>query len=163
MSTVKEKPIWTFTVNGEQKTSTKLQATAREKSFIVDEPVIRGGTDEGPMPVEYVFMGLVGCTHVIANKLAKAAGINFTAMDIRAEVTMDSHGTRLIHPIDVPFPGVTLHIDATYDGSHDGAMEVVDKLRHHCAVSKMMQQSGTEIIEHWTLNGEAISSTTNLT
>lgn len=154
MPKIKEKPIWKFNITGTQNTSTQSVATARGKSVIVDEPVLRGGTDEGPMPVEYVFMGLVGCTHVISNKLAVANGIKFTSMDIDIKVTMDSHGTRLINPIDVPFPEVTVIIKADYEGPRDGALQVVEKLRHHCAVSKMLQESGTKVVENWTLNGE---------
>lgn len=154
MATVKEKPIWKFNITGEQKTNTQSIASARGKSVVIDEPVLRGGTDEGPMPVEYVFMGLVGCTHVISNKLAAANGIKFTSMDIEIKVTMDSHGTRLINPIDVPFPAVTVIIKADYEGPREGAVQVVEKLRHHCAVSKMLQESGTKVVENWTLNGE---------
>lgn len=156
MSTVKEKPIWKFTVNGRQNTNTQSVAEARGKSVVIDEPVLRGGTDEGPMPVEYVFMGLVGCTHVIANKLAAANGITFTSMDIKIDVTMDSHGTRLIHPIDVPFPSCILHITAEFDGPREGAIKVTEMLRDHCAVSKMLQESGTIVTENWILNGIAI-------
>ena len=158
MSVVKEKPIWNFTINGGHVSGTKSVATARGKSVIIDEPLQRGGTDEGPMPVEYVFMGLLGCTHVISNKLARANGISFTSMDIDIKVTMDSHGTRLINPIDVPFPEVTLFIKADYEGPRDGALQVVEKLRQHCAVSMMLQQSGTKVVENWTLNGEVIQS-----
>ena len=158
MGTVKEKPIWKFNITGGHKSGTQSVATARGKSAIIDEPIQRGGTDEGPMPVEYVFMGLLGCTHVISNKLAAANGITFTSMDIDIKVTMDSHGTRLINPIDVPFPEVTLFIKAEYDGPRDGALQVVEKLRHHCAVSMMLQQSGTKVVENWTLNGEEIQS-----
>ena len=158
MVVIKEKPIWKFNVTGGQKSSTQSVATARGKSVIIDEPIQRGGTDEGPMPVEYVFMGLLGCTHVISNKLAKANGISFTSMDVDIQVTMDSQGTRLINPIDVPFPEVTLLIKAEYDGPREGAMQVVEKLRDHCAVSKMLQESGTKVVEHWTLNGEEVQS-----
>lgn len=158
MAIVKEKPIWNFNITGGHRTGTQSVAVARGKSAIIDEPVQRGGTDEGPMPVEYVFMGLLGCTHVISNKLAKANGITFTAMDIDIRVTMDSHGTRLINPIEVPFPEVTLFIVAEYDGPREGALQVVKKLRHHCAVSMMLQQSGTRVIENWTLNGEEMQS-----
>ncbi len=158
MANVKEKPIWKFKVTGEHQTPTKSNTTARDKTYIIDEPVMRGGTDLGPMPVEYVFMGLVGCTHVISNKLAKANGIAFHEMDIEIDVTMDSHGTRLINAIDIPFPEVTLYITAKYDGHRDGALEVVKKLRHYCAVSKMLQESGTRVTENWVLNGEAIAS-----
>ncbi|MDB4213514.1 OsmC family protein [Octadecabacter sp.] len=159
MAQVKEKPIWKFKVTGEHQTSTKSTTTARGKTYIVDEPIQRGGTDLGPMPVEYVFMGLVGCTHVISNKLANANGITFSDMDIDIDVTMDSHGTRLINAIDIPFPEVTLNITASYEGPRDGAMAVVQKLRHYCAVSKMLQESGTKVTENWVLNGEEIAST----
>jgi putative redox protein len=158
MAAVKEKPIWKFNVTGGHRSSTQSIATARGKSVIIDEPIQRGGTDEGPMPVEYVFMGLLGCTHVISNKLAAANGIAFTSMDIDIAITMDSHGTRLINPIDVPFPDVTLHITADYEGPREGALQVVEKLRHHCAVSKMLQESGTKVTENWVLNGEAMQS-----
>ncbi|MEP5155374.1 OsmC family protein [Planktotalea sp.] len=154
---VKEKPIWKFKINGQQETSTKSTASARTQKVIIDEPVQRGGTDLGPMPVEYVFMGLSGCTHVISNKLAKANGIEFRDMDIEIEVMMDSHGTRLINPIDIPFPEVDIHITANYDGPREGAMAVVEKLGAHCAVSKMLRESGTRVTEHWILNGEEIA------
>ncbi|CUH68064.1 OsmC-like protein [Thalassovita gelatinovora] len=156
MSTVKEKPIWKFNVTGRHKSSTQSVASARGKSVIIDEPVPRGGTDEGPMPVEYVFMGLVGCTHVISNKLAAANGVTFTAMDIDIAVTMDSHGTRLVHPIDVPFPDVTLTINADFEGPRESAVRVTQILRDYCAVSKMLQESGTKVVENWILNGEPV-------
>jgi len=156
MATVREKPIWKFNVKGQHLTSTKSTASARGKDYVVDEPIQRGGTDLGPMPVEYVFMGLSGCTHVISNKLAAANGITFSDMDIDIAVTMDSHGTRLINPIDVPFPEVTLTITANYEGPSAGAMQVVRKLRAHCAVSKMLQESGTRVVENWVLNGAPV-------
>ena len=40
------------------------------------------GLTKGPMPVEMVFAGLIGCTHVISNKLAKANDVEITDMDI---------------------------------------------------------------------------------
>ncbi|RMD88722.1 MAG: OsmC family peroxiredoxin [Alphaproteobacteria bacterium] len=157
MAVVREKPIWKFTVTGSHETPTRSRAQARGKSVVIDEPIQRGGTDEGPMPVEYVFMGLVGCTHVISNKLAKANGITFTEMEIEVQVTMDSHGTRLIRPIDVPFPEAVLRIRARYEGPREGALEVARRLGDHCAVSKMLRQSGTRVIEHWELNGETLT------
>ncbi len=158
MVVVREKPIWKFNITGGHDTSTRSHATARGKTVTIDEPIQRGGTDEGPMPVEYVFMGLVGCTHVISNKLAKANGVVFNDMDIDIAVTMDSHGTRLINPIDVPFPEVTLDINVTYEGPREGAIKVTEQLKHHCAVSKMLQESGTKVVEHWVLNGEKITT-----
>ena len=119
----------------------------------IDEPIERGGTNLGPMPVETMIMGLVGCTHVITNKLAAHHGVTISSMDVDVVTKMDSSGTRLIEPIDVPFPNVDLHIKADMEGSDAAIDAVISNLRHHCAVSKMLQMSGSEVTETWTING----------
>ncbi len=150
---IKEKPVWRFRINGKQHSPTKSTVSARDISVTVDEPIERGGTNEGPMPVEYMMMGLAGCTHVIANKLAVHHGAPITDMDIDILATMDSRGTRLIEPIDVPFPKAIITIKAEMDGTDEAIDKVIRDLKHHCAVSKMLQQSGTQVIEKWTVNG----------
>ncbi len=150
---IKEKPIWTFRTKGTQITGTKSTAQSRDVTMIIDEPIERGGTNEGPMPVEMVFAGLAGCTHVISNKLARANEVVIEDMDIEIVTTMDSRGTRLIEPIDVPFPKVVINITTTMTGHPEGIQSVVTLLREHCAVSKMLRQSGSEVIENWYVNG----------
>lgn len=152
MSTIREKAIWKFRLSGKAESNTRSTVRSRDVDMIIDEPIERGGTNEGPMPVEMVFAGLVGCTHVISNKLANANGVAITDMDIDVVTTMDSRGTRLIEPIDVPFPDTQLTIKATMDGPEDGILAVIDKLKHHCAVSKMLRQSGTKVTELWIVN-----------
>ena len=150
---VKEKPIWTFRTHATQETATKSHARSRDVDMIIDEPIERGGTNEGPMPVEMVFAGLAGCTHVISNKLAKANDVEIDAMEIDIVTTMDSHGTRLIQPIDVPFPKVVINITAAMRGHPENINEIVTKLKSHCAVAMMLRQSGSEVVENWTING----------
>ncbi len=154
MVTVKEKPIWKFRLSGQAESSTKSKVTSRDVSMIIDEPIERGGTNEGPMPVEMVFAGLIGCTHVISNKLAKANNVEVVDMDIEVVTTMDSHGTRLIKPIDVPFIDAVLHIKTTMKGEEADIETIIHKLKEHCAVSKMLRQSGTKVTENWTVNGK---------
>ena len=151
---VKEKPIWTFRTLAHQETKTKSYARSRDVDMIIDEPIERGGTNEGPMPVEMVFAGLAGCTHVISNKLATANDVVIDDMEIDIVTTMDSHGTRLIKPIDVPFPKVVINITASMTGHPENISEIVTKLKSHCAVSMMLRQSGSEVIENWVINGE---------
>ena len=76
-------------------------------------------------------------------------------MDIDITTTMDSRGTRLIEPIDVPFPKVTINIAVETSGPVEAVERVMADLRHHCAVSKMLQQSGTQVTENLTVNGAA--------
>lgn len=150
---IKEKPVWTFRVTGRQETATRSVVRSRDVEMMIDEPIERGGTNLGPMPVETMIAGLVGCTHVISNKLAKANGVEITSMEIDIVTRMDSRGTRLIEPIDLPFPDVNINITADMTGPDAGIDAVVTKLRHHCAVSKMLQMSGSKVTETWTING----------
>lgn len=154
MVNIREKAIWKFQLSGAAETSTRSKVTSRDVNIIIDEPIERGGTNEGPMPVEMVFAGLIGCTHVISNKLAKANKVAITSMDIDVVTTMDSRGTRLIEPIDVPFPEAILTINATMEGSQEGIEAIISQLKEHCAVSKMLRQSGTQITENWIVNGQ---------
>jgi len=154
MANVKEKAIWKFRLSGSAETHTRSRVSSRDVQMTIDEPIERGGTNEGPMPVEMVFAGLIGCTHVISNKLAIANQVEIVDMDIDVVTTMDSRGTRLIEPIDVPFPDTVLNIKATMKGDESSIETVIDKLQEHCAVSKMLRQSGTIITENWTVNGQ---------
>ncbi len=155
---IKPKPVWNFQVSGSAETSTRSVIKLRDIELTIDEPIDRGGTNLGPMPVEMVMAGLAGCTHVISNKLANHYGAPITAMQVDIVTTMDSRGTRLIEPIDVPFPKVVINITADMDGPQEAIDQVIANLRHHCAVSKMLQQSGTQIIENWIVNGVAQSA-----
>lgn len=150
---VKEKPIWTFKVTGRQETATRSVVRARDVAMVIDEPIERGGTNLGPMPVETMIMGFVGCTHVISNKLARANGVEITSMDIEVTTKMDSHGTRLLKPVDVPFPEVKIVITAEMTGPDEGIVTVVDKLKEHCAVATMLRAAGTAVTESWIVNG----------
>jgi len=152
---IREKPIWNFRVSGIAESATRSIVKSRDIEMTIDEPIERGGSNLGPMPVEMVMAGLAGCTHVIANKLANHYGAPITSMEVDIETTMDSRGTRLIEPIDIPFPNVTINITADMDGPQEAIDQVIKSLRHHCAISKMLQQSGTEVVENWTVNGEA--------
>jgi len=82
-----------------------------------------------------------------------ANDVSIDDMDIEIVTTMDSRGTRLIEPIDVPFPKITINITADMSGTDEGIDQVVTKLKEHCAVSKMLRQSGSDVTENWVVNG----------
>lgn len=154
MTNVKEKAIWKFRLSGTAQSRTRTKVISRDVEMTIDEPIERGGTNQGPMPVEMVFAGLIGCTHVISNKLAVANNVEILDMNIDCVTTMDSRGTRLIEPIDVPFPDTTLTIKATMNGLQEDIETVIHNLKEHCAVSKMLRQSGTVVTENWIVNNQ---------
>ena len=61
--------------------------SCRDFSFIIDEPVIAGGENSGPTPVEYLIGSLAGCMGVVCNKVARE--MNLEVSSIRFEVEGD--------------------------------------------------------------------------
>ncbi len=110
---IRQKTIWKMTLDGACETPTKTAVTSRKLTLTMDEPIERGGTNEGMMPLETMMAGLIGCTSVVSHKIAHANDIDIQDMTVRAEVTVNSAGTRLVKEIDVPFPLVKLFIEFT--------------------------------------------------
>jgi len=149
---IRPKTIWTMTLDGTGETPTKTMVKSRDLSVTMDEPVDRGGTNLGLMPLETMMAGLIGCTNVVSHKIARANGIDVEGMSIRAEVTVNSSGTRLVREIDVPFPEVRLFIEFA-TASDDAAVDILKRdLRRFCAVSKVLQQAGSKVEEIWTIH-----------
>jgi len=152
---IRPKTIWSMTLEGDCDTPTKTTVTSRGLTLVMDEPKDRGGTNLGFMPLETMMAGLVGCTNVVSHKIARANGIDVEDMSVRAEITVNSSGTRLVKEIDVPFPDVKLFIDfaTTADAA---AVEVLKRdLRRYCAVSKVLQQAGSKVEEIWSIRHRA--------
>jgi uncharacterized OsmC-like protein len=144
-----------MTLDGRCDTPTKTTVGSRDLTVTMDEPKDRGGTNLGLMPLETMMAGLIGCTNVVSHKIAKANGIDIQDMTVRAEVTVNSSGTRLVKEIDVPFPEVRLFIEFT-TASERPAVEILKRdLRRYCAVSKVLQQAGSAVEEVWTIHHRA--------
>jgi putative redox protein len=146
---IRPKKIWTMKLTADCPTATRSEVGARGLSLVIDEPVERGGTNTGLMPVEVVMAGLAGCTNVITHKIARANDIEIINMAVEVTTTMDSIGTALVTEIDVPFPKVIIDIRLRTAASDEKIDILKRDLPRFCAVSKMLQQSGSQVKENW--------------
>jgi uncharacterized OsmC-like protein len=149
---IRQKTIWKMTLDGTAETPTKTAVTSRKLTLTMDEPIDRGGTNQGMMPLETMMAGLIGCTSVVSHKIAHANDIDIQDMTVRAEVTVNSAGTRLVREIDVPFPVVRLFIEFTTSSDEETVAILKRDLRRFCAVSKVLQQAGSKVEEFWTIH-----------
>lgn len=151
---IRPKKIWTMRLDGDCLSGTRTDVSARGLSTTIDEPVDRGGTNTGLMPVETLMAALAGCTNVITHKIARANDIEIRDMSVRVDATMDSIGTALVQEIDTPFPEVTIRIAITTPADDAKLAVLKTDLPRFCAVSKVLQQAGTKVTEVWTVNRE---------
>lgn len=139
----------TYHLRGVATSPGRTDITTRDVATITDEPVERGGTNQAPSPTETLMAALVGCTNVIATKIAKSMELTFDVNEILCEAEFDRRGVLLDERVEVPFPTVKLIIDVNTNATEAQLETIRERLPKYCPVSMVMRQSGTNVIEEW--------------
>ena len=153
MVKIKPKTFVDQTLTGTCPSHARTDVRTRDVEVTIDEPVSRGGTNLGLTPTETVIAALVGCTNVIANKIAHRDGIEVRAFSVEAVSTFDRRGVTLAREIDIPFPKIVLTVNITTPAGADQVEHLKTELRRFCPLAKMLSQSGTRIEEVWNVTG----------
>jgi len=153
---VKTKPVVTYRLRGTAESHSLTLLKTRDLIDISDEPAERGGTNEGFAPTEFVLGGLAACTNVISNKIAEKNGFRIEAMEIEIEARFNQLGVTLQKEVDLVFPEITLKIAVTTSATEEQQQILQSDLPKYCAVSKIIRQSGTNIIDQWQFTKPAV-------
>lgn len=149
-------------LNARPKTTVKLKADAeclshslarisvRDVKFSIDEPLARGGTNEGPTPTDTALAALIGCTNVIGHKCADSLGIDVGNLNISAICDFDRRGVTLTEEIDVPFERIVLNVETKAGVSETDLQRLSEEVAKYCPLSKLFRQAGTIVEEKWT-------------
>jgi uncharacterized OsmC-like protein len=159
MITVKEKTVVTQKLQGRCTSHSRTDVRVRECAMVIDEPLERGGTNQGFTPTETLMASLVGCTNVITHKVAKKNGVDIKSMNIRLEAQFDRRGVTLQEEIERPFPAVTLHVDLETDADTAAVETVKRELAMFCPVAKVFRAAGIELTELWNVRRAASAGT----
>jgi uncharacterized OsmC-like protein len=152
MGAIREKIVVNWRMEGEAVSHSLTRATVRGVSTMIDEPLERGGTNQGQTPTETLVAALVGCTNVISHKIAKKNGIELKSMHITADVQFDRRGVTLQEDVAVPFPAITLNIDVSTTASSEQMQQLQSELAMFCPLAKLIRASGTVLTEHWNVS-----------
>lgn len=149
MVAVTQKTAVTQKLEGRCTSHSRTDVTVRDRSMVIDEPLERGGTNQGFTPTETLMASLIGCTNVITHKVAHKNGVDIKSMNMRLEAQFDRRGVMLQEELDRPFSSVTLYIDMQ-TGADGAAVERVKReLAMFCPVSKVFRAAGIELKEVW--------------
>jgi putative redox protein len=151
MVVVKQKTVVTYKFVAEATTHSRTDVKVRDVSSVIDEPVERGGTNQGLSPTETLMAALLGCTNTIFHKCAAKHGVTLKSMRMRLEGQLDRRGVLLQEEVDVPFPAMTLYVDIVTDAPDESIDAAKTDLHKFCAVSKVIRACGTDLQEVWTV------------
>lgn len=152
MGAIREKLVVQWRMDGEALSHALTRATVRGVSSLIDEPLERGGTNQGHTPTETLVAALVGCTNVISHKIAHKNGIELKNMRITADVEFDRRGVTLKEEVAVPFPAITLTIDVSTSASAAQMDQLQTELAMFCPLAKLVRASGTVLTEVWNVS-----------
>jgi putative redox protein len=149
MVTVTQKTVVTQKLEGRCTSHARTDVKVRDRSMVIDEPLERGGTNQGFTPTETLMASLIGCTNVITHKVAEKNGVEIHAMNVRLEAQFDRRGVTLQEELERPFTAVTLHIDLETDADAQAVERVKRDLAKFCPVAKVFRNAGIELKEIW--------------
>jgi putative redox protein len=154
---VTQKLVVSQKVFGTAESHSRTLLKTRDLIDVSDEPVTRGGTNEGFAPTEFLLAGLAACTNVVFHKIAAKHGIEITALNISVDASFDRRGVTLEEEVDTPYPEIRLKIEIVTPANEDELIPAQEDLRKYCPVSKVISQSGTAISEEWIVSRPGVS------
>ena len=143
------KSVVTMKASAHATSHARTEVNVRDLVEVVDEPIARGGTNEGASPTETVLVALAGCTTVISHRIAESIGLNIIGLFVDLEGDFDRRGVMLGEQLDVPFPEIRSMIKLTTDSDDELVDRLKSDLQLYCPIANMLRQSGTNLIETW--------------
>ncbi|MCG6902269.1 MAG: OsmC family protein [Rhodobacter sp.] len=146
---IRQKTVITVKLDGHSTSHSRTVVNCRDLTSIIDEPVERGGSNEGFSPTETAYAALIGCTNTIGNKCAKKLEKDIGTLGFEMEVEIDRRGVMLLEEIDNPFKAIRLSVTADGPLSQAELDEVAAETEKYCAVSKLYKSAGTDVTVTW--------------
>jgi uncharacterized OsmC-like protein len=146
---IKQKTSMTITLNGRGTSHSRSETEADGLTVVIDEPVSRGGTNEGPSPTATAYASLIGCTNVIGHKCAKKLGVDIGNLLFDMQVDFDRRGVLLMEEVELPFTAIRLTVTSTGTATETELAEVAAETAKYCPISKLFESSGTNLTVTW--------------
>lgn len=111
-------------------------------TFDADHPQVLVGADRGPLPIEYLLIGLASClTSGIAN-IAAARGVNLTEVESRIEGDIDLQGVLgLSKEIRNGYQKIRVRFRINGDAPAEKLQEIVEQSKKRSAVFDALTNS----------------------
>ena len=150
MAAVKQKTEVTMRVTAVGETHARSRISARGVTGVIDEPPERDGTNQGLTPTETLMASLIGCTNVIAKRIAHGMGVEMGEMTVSLTAQFDRRGTMLLEEIERPFSDIHMEISVATNATPAQMAAIQSDLAKFCPIAKVIRGAGTTITERWT-------------
>lgn len=110
----------------------KIECSARNKSFILDEPEELGGSNGGMNPGEALLSALGGCKYIIAKMFYEKLKINLQEIRVEMEGEIDADGLNGENNIKIGFSNITTKYYIKANNSKEEIENFIEYIEDHC-------------------------------
>ncbi|MCG6883803.1 MAG: OsmC family protein [Silicimonas sp.] len=146
---IRQKTQLTIKLTGQGTSHARSETQVDGLTAVIDEPIARGGTNEGLSPTSTAYSALIGCTNVIGNKCAAKLGVDIGHLSFEMEVDFDRRGVLLMEEVEVPFTAIRLRVTADGAATADELDAVARETAKFCPISKLYENAGTDLTVTW--------------
>lgn len=108
----------------------EVKGKDREISFVCDQPVEEGGTDQGPTPVEMLVASLGACVATMIGFYANQKKIDITGMS--ADVSFEK--------LKNPYRVGSINVFVNYPGETDDRLQkTLERIAHTCIIHHTLE------------------------
>ena len=149
MVVVRQKTVIQAGMSADCPSHSRANVRSRDVVSVIDEPLERGGTNQGLSPTETAVAALIGCTNVIAHKCAEKLGVDIGHTKISVVYNFDRRGVLLMEEVDQPFTKIAIKIETDGSATQQQLDAVAIEVARYCPIAKLFRAAGTEIEEEW--------------
>ena len=117
--------------------------------LVTDEPAERGGTNQGPTPVETVLGGLTGCDAVITHTVAKIMKFEYGTIDYTCDAQIDTRGVAGVKGVRPYFEKVTVTKTIQTNETPERIEKLKKNVEQRCPVSNLIRDAGVDLTIEW--------------
>ena len=129
-----------------------VTVTSRDHEWSIDEPTEKGGTNQGPTPLEALLGSLVGCESVVLKLVAKAIGFSYAGLTIDCTGTADMRGARGVKGVRPYFTKVEMVIDLRTNEPEKRIDMLRRNVEQRCPVMNLFNGAGVEMDVTWKIS-----------
>ena len=130
-----------------------LQTHSQIRDFtpvVMDEPVVLGGQDQGPNPLEYLVAALNGCNGVMIPLIAKELSFEFSELSFDAKGVVDLRGLMGQPDVSTHFQSLTFLVNIKTDEPAERLQALQDAVAARCPVYNLLRDANVALDTQWT-------------
>ena len=118
-------------------------------SFVTDEPIQHGGTNQGPSPLQAVVGALCGCESVTFHRTARERDFDYRSIAFEAEFRIDIRGRMGHAGVRQHFQIVRVEAVVETSEAEKALAAVIEETERRCPVFNLIRDAGVRLEMQW--------------